>query len=125
MGKEAGVGISGSEEREFLPRCCHWATAVLLVGDRYEELGLLIYCCLPRGLKGVIYFATLVTMKSFLKLGSALALSWFAVEGAARVVGYSPQEWIVPYKREALQNIVSEEAGWIQGNADEMIGYVG
>jgi hypothetical protein len=23
MGKEAGVGISGSEEREFLPRCCH------------------------------------------------------------------------------------------------------
>jgi hypothetical protein len=46
-------------------------------------------------------------MKSFLKLSSAVALSCFAIEAAARVVAYSPQEWIIPYKREALQNIVS------------------
>jgi hypothetical protein len=37
-----------------------------------------------------------------------LTLSWFAIGAAARVVGVtSPQDWIVPYKREALQNIVS------------------
>jgi len=61
----------------------------------------------------ILLCCAFVTMKSFLKLGSALALSWFAVEGAARAVGYSPQEWIVPYKREALQNIVSVEVGRI------------
>jgi hypothetical protein len=46
-------------------------------------------------------------MKSFLGIGGALVLSCFAVEGAARAVGYSPQEWIMPYKREPLQDIVS------------------
>jgi hypothetical protein len=46
-------------------------------------------------------------MKSFLKLGSALALSCLAVESAARAVAHSPKEWIQPYKREALQDIVS------------------
>jgi hypothetical protein len=48
-------------------------------------------------------------MKGFLKLGSAIALSCFAIESAARAVGYSPNEWVIPYKREALQDIVSEE----------------
>lgn len=46
-------------------------------------------------------------MRGFLRLGGALALSCFAVESAARAVGYSPKEWIMPYKREALQDIVS------------------
>lgn len=46
-------------------------------------------------------------MKSFLKLGGAVALGCFAVESAARAVGYSPKEFIKPYKREALQDIVS------------------
>jgi len=46
-------------------------------------------------------------MKSFSKLAGAVALGCFAVETAARAVGYSPQQWIKPYKREALQDIVS------------------
>ncbi|CAN9408063.1 unnamed protein product [Alternaria alternata] len=46
-------------------------------------------------------------MKSFLKLGGAVALGCFAVESAARAVGYSPKEFIKPYKREALQGIVT------------------
>jgi hypothetical protein len=50
-----------------------------------------------------------VRMKSFLKLGSAFALSCLAVETAARAVGYSPREWIKPYRREALQDIVSSD----------------
>jgi hypothetical protein len=49
----------------------------------------------------------LVNMKSFMRLGGAVALGCFAVESAARAVGYSPKEWIKPYKREALQDIVS------------------
>jgi len=51
-----------------------------------------------------------VEMKSFRKLGSALGLGCLAVGSAARAVGYtSPQDWIKPYKREALQDIVSLE----------------
>jgi hypothetical protein len=47
-------------------------------------------------------------MKSFVGLGGAVALGCLAVESAARAVGYSsPTEWIKPYKREALQDIVS------------------
>ncbi|KAF1837258.1 hypothetical protein BDW02DRAFT_519504, partial [Decorospora gaudefroyi] len=46
-------------------------------------------------------------MKSFLRLGGALALACFAIESAARAVGYSPQEWIMPYRREVLQDIVT------------------
>ncbi|KAJ4367445.1 hypothetical protein N0V83_007028 [Neocucurbitaria cava] len=46
-------------------------------------------------------------MKGFLKFSSAIALSCFAVEAAARAVGYSPKEWIRPYKREPLQDIVT------------------
>jgi hypothetical protein len=38
---------------------------------------------------------------------SAIALSSCAIGAAARAVGYSPKEWIMPYKREALQDIVS------------------
>jgi hypothetical protein len=54
-----------------------------------------------------LWFRILVNMKSFLKLGGAVALGCFAVESAARAVGYSPKEFIKPYKREALQDIVS------------------
>ena len=42
-----------------------------------------------------------------MKLGSAIALGCFAVESAARALGGSPKDWIKPYKREALQDIVS------------------
>lgn len=46
-------------------------------------------------------------MKGFLRLSGAIALSCLAIESAARAVGYSPKDWIKPYKREALQDIVS------------------
>lgn len=46
-------------------------------------------------------------MKRLLNCIGALALASFAVESAARAVGYSPKEWIKPYRREALQDIVS------------------
>jgi hypothetical protein len=53
------------------------------------------------------YFCIDEKMKGFLKLSSAVALSCLAIEAAARVVAYSPLEWIIPYKREALQDIAS------------------
>jgi hypothetical protein len=54
---------------------------------------------------------------------SVVALSSYAIGVAARAVGYEPQKWIMPYKREALQDIVSLvgngwvglEMGWDQG----------
>lgn len=45
--------------------------------------------------------------KGFSRLGGAVALGWLAAEGAARAVGYTPKDFIKPYKREALQDIVS------------------
>jgi len=58
-------------------------------------------------------------MKSFKKIGSALALGCLAVGSAARAVGYtSPQDWIKPYKREALQDIVSLEKQGRQCESD-------
>ncbi|KAI4695619.1 hypothetical protein J4E81_005945 [Alternaria sp. BMP 2799] len=56
-------------------------------------------------------------MKSFSKLAGAVALGCFAVETAARAVGYSPQQWIKPYKREALQDIVTwdEDSLFVHG----------
>jgi len=57
-------------------------------------------------------------MKSFSKLAGAVALGCFAVETAARAVGYSPQQWIKPYKREALQDIVSCGVDTVSRNDD-------
>lgn len=48
-------------------------------------------------------------MKGFARLSGALALSCFAIEAAARAVGHSPNDWVIPYKREALQDIVRFE----------------
>jgi hypothetical protein len=48
-------------------------------------------------------------MRSFMKLGGAIALGCFVVESAARAIGGSPKDWIKPYRREALQDIVSAE----------------
>jgi hypothetical protein len=47
-------------------------------------------------------------MKQFFTLAGALALSCFAIESAARAVGYTPNEWIKPYKRAPLQDIVGK-----------------
>ncbi|CBX92575.1 hypothetical protein IAQ61_006037, partial [Plenodomus lingam] len=46
-------------------------------------------------------------MKGFTKLGGAIALSCLAIGSAARAVGGSPKDWIKPYKRAPLQNIVT------------------
>lgn len=42
-----------------------------------------------------------------MKLSGAIALSCLAIEGAARAVGGSPKDWIQPYKRAPLQDIVT------------------
>lgn len=54
---------------------------------------------------------SLPSMKGLSNLVGAIALGCFAVESAARAVGYSPKEWIKPYKREVLQDIVSVSIG--------------
>ncbi|KAI8936509.1 hypothetical protein NX059_006914 [Plenodomus lindquistii] len=46
-------------------------------------------------------------MKGFTKLGGAIALACLTLEGAARAIGGSPKDWIKPYKRAALQDIVT------------------
>ncbi|KAH7388838.1 beta-galactosidase precursor [Pyrenochaeta sp. MPI-SDFR-AT-0127] len=46
-------------------------------------------------------------MKSFLRLSSAVALSCLAIQSAARAVGHSPKDWIKPYRRAPLQDIVT------------------
>lgn len=46
-------------------------------------------------------------MKRLFNLVGAIALSCLAIESAARAVAHSPKEWIRPYKREPLQDIVS------------------
>ncbi|KAF2869801.1 glycoside hydrolase superfamily [Massariosphaeria phaeospora] len=46
-------------------------------------------------------------MKWLFNLASAIALSCLAIETAARAVGHSPKDWIQPYKRAPLQDIVT------------------
>lgn len=54
-----------------------------------------------------------VTMKYFLNGVGAAALACLTVAANARAVGYrSPAEFIVPYKRQALQDIVSVSWWW-------------
>lgn len=55
-----------------------------------------------------------IRMKGLMRFSGALALSCLALESAARAVGYTPKDMIIPYKREPLQNIVSEYRGVIQ-----------
>lgn len=57
-------------------------------------------------------------MKRLFNLVGAIALGCFAVESAARAVGYSPKQWIRPYKREPLQDIVgaSIDLNWACAN---------
>ncbi|KAF2133891.1 glycoside hydrolase family 35 protein [Dothidotthia symphoricarpi CBS 119687] len=64
-------------------------------------------------------------MKTSLKLGGAIALSLFAVESAARAVGFAPNQWITPYKREALQDIVTWDADSIFVHGQRIFLYSG
>jgi hypothetical protein len=47
-------------------------------------------------------------MKNLLSVGVLLA---GALGASARAVAGSPRDWIMPYKREALQDIVSQGLG--------------
>ncbi|KAH3918288.1 beta-galactosidase [Parastagonospora nodorum] len=61
-------------------------------------------------------------MKNLLNV---VALSSCAIGAAARAVGYSPKEWIMPYKREALQDIVTWDEDSIFVNGERMFLYSG
>ncbi|KAF2034960.1 beta-galactosidase precursor [Setomelanomma holmii] len=64
-------------------------------------------------------------MKGLFKLSGAIALSCLAIESAARAVGYSPNEWIKPYKREALQDIITWDEDSIFVNGERIFLYSG
>ncbi|EMD61501.1 hypothetical protein GGP41_004108 [Bipolaris sorokiniana] len=65
-------------------------------------------------------------MKGFAGLGSAVALGCLAVEGAARAVGYtSPTEFIKPYKRGPLQDIVTWDKDTLFVNGERIFLYSG
>jgi hypothetical protein len=46
-----------------------------------------------------------------------LALSWLAAQAAALAVAHEPKHWIAPYKRGALQDIVTwdEDSIFVHG----------
>ncbi|KAH7414044.1 beta-galactosidase precursor [Phaeosphaeria sp. MPI-PUGE-AT-0046c] len=56
---------------------------------------------------------------------SALALSTCAIGAAARALAGSPKDWIVPYKREALQDIVTWDEDSIKINGERIFLYSG
>jgi hypothetical protein len=62
-------------------------------------------------------------MKSLLNFAGAIALSCLAVQSEARVVGYSPKDLIRPYKREPLQDIVSQD--WVNWKRTELANSLG
>ena len=64
-------------------------------------------------------------MKLILKLASAVALSCLAVESAARAVAFRPEQWITPYKGEALQDIVTWDKDTIFVNGERIFLYSG
>lgn len=64
-------------------------------------------------------------MKGILKLGGVVALSCLAVESAARAVGFQPDKWIAPYKREALQDIVTWDKDSIFVHGERVFLYSG
>lgn len=64
-------------------------------------------------------------MKGILKLGSAVALSCLALETAARAVAFQPDQWIKPYKREVLQDIVTWDKDSIFVHGERVFLYSG
>ena len=64
-------------------------------------------------------------MKGILKLSGAVTLSCLAVGSAARAVAFSPDQWITPYKREALQDIVTWDKDSIFVNGERIFLYSG
>ena len=86
------------------------ATAVLVEANGrvyvVEGRGILRRCAVSRLL------SRLVTMKELRRVLGAVALACFTVAANGRALGYgSPAEIIKPYKREALQDIVSKGKG--------------
>ncbi|KAJ4320159.1 hypothetical protein N0V94_003520 [Neodidymelliopsis sp. IMI 364377] len=64
-------------------------------------------------------------MKGILKFGGAIALSCLATQTAARAVAFQPDQWIAPYKREALQDIVTWDKDTIFVNGERIFLYSG
>ncbi|KAF2266782.1 hypothetical protein CC78DRAFT_107270 [Lojkania enalia] len=64
-------------------------------------------------------------MKRLFNVVSAIALSCLAIEAAARATGWSPEHWIVPYKREALQDIVTWDEHSLFVNGERVFFYSG
>jgi hypothetical protein len=64
-------------------------------------------------------------MKGILKLSGAVALSCLAVETAARALAFQPEQWIAPYKREVLQDIVTWDKDSIFVNGERIFLYSG
>jgi hypothetical protein len=64
-------------------------------------------------------------MKGILKFSGAVALSCLAVETAARALAFQPEQWIAPYKREALQDIVTWDKDSIFVNGERIFLYSG
>ncbi|KAF9696246.1 hypothetical protein EKO04_005856 [Ascochyta lentis] len=64
-------------------------------------------------------------MKGIVKLGGAVALSFLAAQASARAVGFQPEQWITPYKREALQDIVTWDKDSIFVHGERIFLYSG
>ncbi|KAF2189615.1 glycoside hydrolase family 35 protein [Zopfia rhizophila CBS 207.26] len=64
-------------------------------------------------------------MKRLFNLVGAAAISCLAIESAARAVGYSPKDWIRPYKRESLQDIVTWDEHSLFVNGERIFLYSG
>lgn len=60
-----------------------------------------------------------------MRLSGAVVLSCLALESAARAVGYSPKDWIQPYKRDPLQNIVTWDEHSLYVNGERLFLYSG
>ncbi|ORY15606.1 glycoside hydrolase superfamily [Clohesyomyces aquaticus] len=64
-------------------------------------------------------------MRFFVNLVGAVALSCLAIESAARAVGYSPSEWIRPYRRGPLQDIVTWDENSLFVHGERIFFYSG
>ncbi|KAF2472055.1 uncharacterized protein BDR25DRAFT_366810 [Lindgomyces ingoldianus] len=64
-------------------------------------------------------------MGRLFNLVGAIALSCLAIESAARTVGYSPKEWIKPYPRAPLQDIVTWDENSLFVHGERIFFYSG
>lgn len=77
------------------------------------------------GRQDLVFYLVKSKMKGILKLGGAVALSCLATQTAARAVAFQPDQWIAPYKREVLQDIVTWDKDSIFVNGERIVLYSG